>query len=353
MLVPIQPRYLELITPSGTIAARAFVQPPSLSSCGPDTAAVLQPPVSATKDKVFYRSGNIKIKYLTPDGKTGDATTVQGSPTKVSFFSVSPDDKRIAVLLEDFSAASTISLTLYVEDLKGGGHHSVIYRNKVPKSATATTLWPMGWHKGNLVLAVVPACSLEPANAVPTEWHVSSAATGLRLATIGKNHCTPSYWPSPTGVLCIDETVDNGGLGVAYVINLAGKVIASVQTTLGQDFYSGLSPSGATIFTSAKAGAAPPAPLTKIVTLGTGLAAAHIGHSACLWIDESHLLAPDAVIAVQTAMHTATPTPTPVATPTGVSPTATPREEFVMTTSVISLPARASAVCVGRFPGGL
>jgi len=89
-----------MITPAGTIAAHASVAAPSVHTCGQSTAAVLQPPVSASDTKVYYRDGNTKIKFLTPDGQTGNVTTVPGSATKISFFSVSPDDTRIAVLVE-------------------------------------------------------------------------------------------------------------------------------------------------------------------------------------------------------------------------------------------------------------
>src|SRR4029077_1275286 len=102
-----------------TSAAPGMSAAPRFNTCGSATGAVLQPPVSATDDKVFYRDGNTVIRYLTPDGQTGIATTVPGGPSKVSFFSVSPDDQRIAVVVEDLSPATTINLTLYVEDLMG------------------------------------------------------------------------------------------------------------------------------------------------------------------------------------------------------------------------------------------
>ena len=121
-----------MIRTDGTIAASAKVTAPSVHTCGQGTAAVLQPPVSATTDKVFYRDGNTQIKYLTPDGESGNVTTVPGSATKVSFFSVSPDDQRIAVLVEDLSPATKINLSLYVEDLIGHTNHSVIYTNSAP-----------------------------------------------------------------------------------------------------------------------------------------------------------------------------------------------------------------------------
>jgi hypothetical protein len=313
---------LEMITPSGSIAARAKVAAPSVHTCGQGTGAVLQPPVSATADKVFFRDGDTKIRYLTPDGQTGDTTTVPGSATKVSFFSVSPDDQRIAVLVEDLSPATKINLTLYVEDLIGHAHHSVIYTNSALKLKNGNTLWPMGWHQGLLVLAVFAPCTFEPAGLVPTEWHVSHAtAPASRVATIGKNGCIPSYWPSPAGVACVDL-----GTNQAVMYDWAGK-ITSVAPTMADDLQSGLSPSGRSIFYTPGAGIGAPPPATRIVGLGTGSTAGVSGHAACLWIDEDHLLAPDAVIALSKPGQS-------LAAPT-----------------VTTLPA--SGVCAGRFPGGL
>jgi hypothetical protein len=50
--------------------------------------AVLAPPVSASNSKVYFRDGDTKIRFLTSDGNVGDATTVPGGATTVSFFSV-------------------------------------------------------------------------------------------------------------------------------------------------------------------------------------------------------------------------------------------------------------------------
>jgi hypothetical protein len=310
-----------MITPAGTIAAHAKVAAPSVHTCGQGTGAVLEPPVSATNDKVFYRDGNTNIKFLTPNGQTGTATTVPGSATKVSFFSVSPDDQRIAVLVEDLSPATTIKLSLYVEDLIGHAHHSVIYTNSTPKLKNGITLWPMGWHQGLLVLAVWAPCTFEPAGLVPTEWHVSNATTAVRVATIGSNGCIPSYWPSPAGVACVDSSTHQ-----ANRYDWAGHVTAGTTTQVA-DFQSGLSPSGRSMFLTPGQGIGAPPPSTRIVVLGTGGASSVQGHSACAWIDEDHLLAPDAVIAFPS------------------SATST------VTSGVTALPA--GGVCAGRFPGGL
>lgn len=314
---------LEMITPSGTIAAHAKVAAPSVRTCGYGTVAVLQPPVSASDTKVYYRDGDTKIKFLTPEGQTGNVTTVPGSATKVSFFSVSPDDQRIAVLVEDLSPANTIKLSLYVEDLSGHTNHAVIFANTVPKlKGNGSTLWPMGWHNGMLVLAAFAPCTWEPAGSVPIEWHVSNAVTAVRVATIGKS-CVPSNWPSPAGVACL-ATAKLEASRYDWSGNLTGS--ATVQNS---EFQSGLSPSGRSIFLSPGAGIGAPPPTTRIVVLGTGGGSSVTGHNACLWIDEDHLLAPDAVIAF----------------PSSTATTAT------VVSTVTALPA--SGECAGRFPGGL
>ena len=311
-----------MITPTGTIAAHATVAAPSVHTCGQGTGAVLQPPVSASDDKVYYRDGNTKIKSLTPDGQTANVTTVPGSATTVSFFSVSPDDQRIAVMVEDLSPATTIKLSLYVEDLIGHTNHTVIFTNTVPKFKNATTLWPMGWHNGLLVLAVWAPCTFVPVGLVPIEWHVANAVTAVRVAKIG-NPCIPSYWPSPAGIACIDLSSK-----VATRYNWSGTTTGNA-TAQGPESQSGLSPSGRSLFLTPGELVDGPKPSTRIVVLGTGGGSAVAGHSACLWIDEDHLLAPDAVIAF----------------PSSTATTAT------VASTVTALPA--SGLCAGRFPGGL
>jgi hypothetical protein len=332
---------LEMITPDGLVGPSASIAPPTLQTCIPGLNANLEPPVSATADKVFYRDGDTNIRYLTPAGKTGDATTVPGSATSVSFFAVSPDDQRIAVLVEDFSAATTIGLQLYVEDMNGGGHHAVIYATTTSRNASATTLWPMGGHHGNLVLAQMTGCTNDPGSYAPSEWHVADASNGNRIATIKRigpagvipNFCNLSYWPSAAGVACFVNQE-------ATVFDWTGKLVATVVIQGGVGYgvtQSGLSPSGRDIFFSSQglcSGAAAPGTVTVCPVFGT-IISSQGGNSyasvdatnACLWIDETHLLAPDSVM---------------VASQTAGGPVTETRRW---------LPA--SGVCAGRYPGGL
>jgi hypothetical protein len=272
--------------------------------------AVQPPPVSGTSDKVFFRDGDTKIRYLTQEGQTGDATTVPGGATTVSFFSVSPDDQRIAVVVEDLASASTISIRMYVEDVVGQGHHADIYTTTIPNGKGGNTLWPMGWHQSQIVVALVAACAFEPVPS-PSEWQVLDAATGAKVADIAGSNCVLSWWPSPAGVACVKP----GAQTTAY--GWDGKATRSYATP-SDGVQSALSPRGTGIMFATGIGPGSPAPATHIV--GSTASASAAGHAACLWIDEDHVLAPDAVIAFPSG--SATPLP-------------------------------ASGVCAGRFPGSL
>jgi len=316
---------LQLIKTDGSIAATAPVAGPSARYCSTQQDALNgAPPVSASNDQVYFRDGDVKIRMLVPPAGAVDVTTVPGGSNTVSFFSVSPDDQRIAVLVEDLSGASSIGLRLYVEDLVGGGHHSDIYTTTTPKGKTGTTLWPMGWHQGALVLAVVPACLFEAVGLAPTEWHVSNAVNGTRLATIRGTSCVLSTWPSAAGVGCMDPQ------GVTTLYDWAGKVVSVTGPGIqGAGSTTGLSPAGQSIFFSTGSSLGQSTPTTRIVQLGPGPYTTLQGHAACGWIDEDHLLAGDAVVQF------------PAETPGNVQVTAT------------ATPLEASGQCAGRFPGGL
>ena len=314
---------LYLFRPDASVAATVGLANPSVQYCSSaHDGAILAPPVSSSNTSVYFRDGDTKIRMVLPPSGAVDVTTVPGGPTTISFFSVSPDDQRIAVLVEDLSPATTANLRLYVEDLRGGGHHADIYTTSTPKGNGGSTLWPMGWHQGLLVLAVVPICTFEPAGVAASEWHVSDAATAARKATI-KGSCILSYWPSPAGVACV-----NGAGLQARVYDWTGKltVLAPAQT---DDNQSGMSPSGRSIFFSTAQGVGAPPPATRMINLGPGPTARLDGHSACLWIDEDHLLAPDAILSF---------------------PSASPCQ---CTVTASATPLVASGVCAGRFPGGL
>jgi hypothetical protein len=290
--------------------------PATAQVCPSGMGDVLPPPVSASSTRVYYRDGSTAIRSVAPGGgQIVDATTVPGSTAEVSSFAVSPDDNRIAVVVEDGSNPSTIRLRLYVEDLHGGGHHADIYSSSTAVGKGAMTLWPMGWHGTELVLAVVNACTFEPVPA-PSAWHVADSATAVRVATVNGTNCTLDWWPSPSGILCVDSLTRNQAFGYDWTGAL--REIVPVHPA---DYQGGISPSGHAVFIvqSGTGLGAPPAS-SRLESVVPGVSVAVQGQGACLWIDDSTVLARDAVIGY----------------PSG---------------AVTPLPS--SGQCAGRFPGGL
>jgi len=159
--------------------------------------AIELPYVSASSSRVYYLYGDLSVRWFRSDGSSGAATQVPGNSRVHATFAVSPDDSRIAVALLDYSV-NPVALTVYVEDLAGGGHHSVIY------TSTNHYVWPIGWHAGQLVVAylgpnAVPFKSKvlfysnRDLNAYPygpnpyggINAHLISATNAQRLAIIG------------------------------------------------------------------------------------------------------------------------------------------------------------------------
>jgi hypothetical protein len=324
---------LQVIDACAKVKASAPIAPSSVQTCSPGLAAQLEPPVSATSDRIYYRDGDTKVRYMTPSGQTGDATTVPGSSTTVSFFSVTPDDSRIAVLVEDLSQPLTISLRLYEEDVVGGGGHVELDAKTISKDQ-GYTLWPMGWHGGLLVLALLTACSNNPNSLSPAEWHVFEPATDARKVTI-TNLCASgqsgilSRWPSPGGVACSDFNWHTS------FIDWSGAATGPVGgSENSNDMLSGVSPSGKRFFFASATGqecGPPPSSCMESTSLGQGMGVIATASTdpPCLWIDESYLLTPGSVLQMPPL-------------PSNVTPAPATRVDMA-----------AKGTCAGRFPGGL
>jgi hypothetical protein len=173
----------------GPVAARLRAVAP------PQSGAT--PPVFSTSDsRLYYLDGDSEVRFLDRDGSRGGVTRLPGGPRTQSGFAVSPDDRRIAVATVDHSSAPPAT-RLYVEDLAGGGNHV-----DLPLTAGAS-VWPVGWHAGELVLAVGSAPTQSVAgNPYSTfaGYELVDPAGGGRTGTVA---CNPAGPLTPAGTACL------------------------------------------------------------------------------------------------------------------------------------------------------
>ena len=298
---------VSLIGIDGKVVATASTSGIPLPTCAGQAVGNVPSPLSTSDSRLYFQDGDGRVEYLTPDGQTGRATTVPaGTVSRRSMFAVSPDDRRIAVVVADFTSSGA-STRLYVEDLNGGGNHVDLF-----SESGAFTLWPVGWHgTNNLVLGKVASCYDAGTYCCgPQELHVVDPATGTRRFTLGGPTCVPAGAPSPAGVVCEDwatftkATVLNWTAGTVRTLPISGPYPAF------------LSPGGDQV---AMLGAGPD---SGILETGRSLLAMRV----CGWIDNTHVFSAGDVNYQPRIADTTTGAMTTVA---------------------------AAGTCGGRIPGGL
>lgn len=297
-----EPTYtVSLVGFDGRVASKAEASSPVTVTCGNDRTASLPLPVSTSKTRVYFMDAQGVVRFLTPGGQTGQATTLPVGSQRGSIFAVSPDDQRIAVVVTNFSLTGAAT-SLYVEDLNGGAHHKVIYTESGIRG-----LWPIGWHGTNLVLATVPACipGVPGPCCLYYEFHLVDSATAVRKVTFGTG-CILRGQPSPAGVIC--QTTD-----LAKVMDWTGTTTRSFEVRGVSPGY--LSPNGNQA-----------AMVTNIDdTTVEGSHTTFFRLQVCGWIDSSRLL--------------------------GIDPQGLPQVGDFITGAFVQIAARG--LCGGRIPGGL
>jgi hypothetical protein len=298
---------VSIVGVDGKVVASADASTPAAVSCANAAAALVSPPVSTSNSRVYFMDAQGVVHFLGPGGDTGRATTVAaGTSSRRAMFAVSPDDQRIAVIVDDFTSSGA-STHLYVEDLNGGGNHLDLF-----SQSGAFTLWPVGWHgTNNLVLAKVPSCTQGggPFCCGPRELHVVDPATANRRFTLGTASCVIAGSPSPAGVAC----EDNSSFKQATVLNWTAGTVRTLAINGPSFVY--VSPSGSMVAFVDNTGTS--------FTIG---AASINGMFACSWIDDQHVLS-------------------------GGDPQHQPRVADVINGTMV--PVAAQGDCAGRLPGSL
>jgi len=295
---------VSIVGTDGRVVASAQPSNPTQMTCGDALAAVLPVPVSTTSTRVYFLDAQGNVNFLTPNGETGHATRVPSSGNVRSMFTVSPDDRQIAVIQNTYNSSGATTV-LYVEDLNGGTHHVKLYTQ-----TGGYTLWPTGWHGGNIVLAKVPACTQGggPFCCGPMELHVVDAATAARRYTLGGSQCIIAGPPTTAGVVC--ENTSNYSQGT--VLNWTGATVR--HFTIQGPVSAELSPDGTAVALSSNTG-----------TTFEGIKRS-LDLEACGWIDNQHVIA-------------------------GGDTEQQPRIGDVTTGVIVAI--NAQGVCGGVIPGGL
>ena len=296
---------VSLIGVDTRVVATSEASTPPQVTCANAAGAPVPLPVSMSNSRVYYMDAQGVVRYLAPGGDSGRATTVPaGTATRRSMFAVSPDDQRIAVIVDDYTTSGA-STRLYVEDVNGGGNHADIF-----SESGARTLWPVGWHgSNNLVVAVVPSCTQGggPFCCGVQELHVVDPATAIRRFTLGGLTNCPIVGPaSPAGAICWDGTnskVLNWTAGTIRTFPVQGPEIQL------------LSPNGSQV-----------ALVDNNGTTVQGTKVSMAGLFACAWVDDAHVLS-------------------------GGDPQHPPRIADISNGNM--LPVAAQGDCAGRLPGGL
>jgi len=296
---------VSLIGTDGKVVASSEASTPPLVTCANAAGAPLPLPISTSNSRAYFMDAQGVVRFLAPSGNSGRATALPaGTSSRRAMFAVSPDDSRIAVIVNDYTASGAAT-RLYVEDLNGGGNHLDLF-----SESGARTLWPIGWHgANNLVVAVVPSCTQGggPFCCGVQELHVVDPATAARRFTLGGiTSCPIVGSPSPAGVICWDGSTSK-------VFNWTAATIRSYPMQ-GPEVQL-LSPSGSQV-----------ALIDNTGTTFLGTKISMPGLYACVWMDEAHVLA-------------------------GGDSQHQPRVGNLGDGSVV--PVAAQGDCGGRLPGGL
>ena len=299
---------ISLVGVDGKVVASAEASTPPITSCANTAAAPYPLPVSESNSRAYFMDARGVVHYLGPNGDTGTATSVPAATSSQrSTFAVSPDDRRIAVVVADYTATQATT-RLYVEDLTGGGNHLNLFSESGSRS-----LWAVGWHgTNNLVVAVVPSCTQGggPFCCGMQELHVVDPASATRRFTLGTwASCPIAGPPSPAGAMCITAPDFTSGRQLSWIAGTQRRVSLNSPAALL------LSPAGNTVAFSGPTG-------TEF-TIG---ASPLPNMEVCGWIDETHVMS-------------------------GGDPQHRPLVADVSNASTV--PVAAAGDCGGRLPGGL
>ncbi|MHB8611150.1 MAG: hypothetical protein ACYDAL_01815 [Candidatus Dormibacteraceae bacterium] len=302
---------VSLVGIDGRVVSSAIASTPTAVTCGDAGAAAVPLPVSTSNNRVYFMDALGVVRYLAPNGDTGQTITLPIGPGRRSMFAVSPDDARMAVVVADFTPTGATT-KLYMYQLRPGGSQVQSFGE-----SDVYTLWPTGWHGSTyLVVAKVPACTQGggPFCCGPQELHLVDPTTAVRRFTMGGPDCVIAGPPSPNGAVCQTTAGDGEYVdwdGARRTLGPAGSPKAIYNA-----------PDGAHLATSNGTTTS----ITKGLIISDQASTTILNMDVCGWIDNTHVMA-------------------------GGDTQQQPRIADVTNGNVV--PVAAQGACGGRIPGGL
>ncbi|TMF88886.1 MAG: hypothetical protein E6I08_05965 [Chloroflexi bacterium] len=281
---------LSLVSAAAKVLATAHASWTRGARCGPMQAGIIAPaPVSTSNHRAYYLDAG-SIKWLEEDGKTGVALAgpLDLSASKAYGFAVAPDDSVVALNTIDYAQAPTLHQSLTITKVGAAALGSQIYRTT---SGNTAAVWPVGWHKGNLVLAFHGGtCTQGGGPGLTDAWsyHVVDAQTADRKATIGTDTraCGLVGYPTPAGVPC-GNYLETGGQPRTQVLDWSG----ASHSAFGAGFLpGGLSPDGKAYLGNTAGGSQYALTLLRAQGGGANVPVGDCFACGVMWIDNSHFL---------------------------------------------------------------
>lgn len=273
---------LSLVAASGKTVAHAHAAARTFIPGNPsDLIAMPLPEVTASRTRAYYLDGDADVHYLGSDGSTALVTHVPGTATAYAAFSVSPDDKRIAVSVFDF-AQHPLTVRLYVEDITGSNHAEIF-------SSSSDYVWPVGWHAGQLVLAAsvgrLYGIAGNPYRA--PAYHVVDPSTGDRLTSLGGDpatNCAPMGPLTSAGTACWTRPGDTGP-AIFTTLDWSGHQGSSQLPVTGVPGAGALSADGTELAACCDSDGT----VSIVIPGGARFSSGLPGQDGICWVDSGHL----------------------------------------------------------------
>jgi hypothetical protein len=289
-----------LLDTAGQVVARVTAKLPLLKP----NQDINLPLVSASNDLVYYLDGDTEIHSLSPSGTVTLVKTIAQGAGSILAFSVSPDDRRIAVsLINETSDASKDTSHGWVEDLTAPTNHLDLFDN----TGTSSFRWPLGWAGAQIVDGAGYQCGgygygSTSTNSTPCSYHVINGTTTSRTATLCEtpspppstenDYLTVNGLPVTAGVACVEseyyynKPTATQNQNTLFAVDWSGHQTTYLTSSTNQLDYGNcyLAPSGAQMACSANASQA-------LTLLAPKTAPHNLGrrYNVLGWMDNTHI----------------------------------------------------------------